>query len=427
LRSHALPPLDQIRRSVTQIQKRWPDAIPTPEERNREKLALEMLRRVSDWEWDNITTQRVLATAVAVFDETRRTRPDLTPVRDFYLSEVATCDPGAFLDGMVVIYLDSFTPGSDHTHDLAKALALRSSEIGGRHRKLMTALPEVFRPYAAPAALARIMRDAEDAYSELKSIGLSSPHASGLAKVAQVSFFAHLAPDLSKAEPRQKLFNWLTPENGPVLQAGAAPAIEALLAVWRECTPPDDLRNELCEAIISAWKDPRLHAGGIWSNFDPALKKVLLGWLTREDMEFFCEVVSIAQDNRMWPPRRDFWLEMHDDRRISEAWVAFSSEAHRVATSRLRRQGNSATRFGRQTHIPDLSLLIMRIGNKIVVDGCHSYKTHIFRDDDPNAPKLYEMEYDALKIRQISRLSQTHYWSDRRRLAVWENWVLQHV
>ncbi len=24
------------------------------------------------------------------------------------------------------------------------------------------------------------------------------------------------------------------------------------------------------------------------------------------------------------------------------------------------------------------SLLVMRIGNKIVVDGCHSYKTHIF-------------------------------------------------
>lgn len=183
----------------------------------------------------------------------------------------------------------------------------------------------------------------------------------------------------------------------------------------------------LSEKIIAGWNDPRLHTGGIWAGFDPTLKAVLLRWLTREDMEFFCEVVSLSQKNHMWPPRRDFWLKMHDDGRIDEAWVAFSSDAYQVAARRLRQTTNAESRFGRQVSIPDLSLLVMRIGNKIVVDGCHSYKTHVFKIDDPNAPKLYKMRYDAVQIRRSSPLSQTHYWSERRRLAVWENWVEKHV
>lgn len=425
-RIRSLPPLEQVRRSVSGILNRWPDAVRTPENRDREKLAKEMLRRVSEWDWTNITTQRVNSAAIAVFDDERQSRQDLSPVREFYLTEIATREAGAFLDGMVSVYIESFVPGADHTQYLAQALVQRSNDLGARHRKLMVALPELFRPDAVPLALARIMQDADDAYAQLKTIGLNSPHTSGLAKAAQNTFVERLAPDLDKAEARRQLFNWLTPENGPVLQAGAGPAVEALLAPWRDRNPPDALRNELSEIIISAWNDPRLHAGGIWSGFDPNLKNVLLRWLTREDMEFFCNVVSHSQINHMWPPRRDFWLRMHDEGRIDEAWVAFSSDAYRVAHNRLR-QTKSTSRFARQISIPDLSLLIMRIGNKIVVDGCHSYKTHIFRNDDPNAPKLYQSRYDALKIRRISRLSQTHYWSESRKLAVWENWVERHV
>ena len=419
LRSRSLPPLEQIRLSVSSILSRWPDAVRKPEDRDRENLAKEMLRRISEWDWSNITTQRVGSAAVAIFDEERRSRQDLLPVREFYVTEIASREPGAFLDGMVGVYVESFAPGADHTRYLAQALAKRRAEFGERPGKLLAALPELFRPDAAPLALARIMREADDAYAQLKAIGLNSPHTSGLAKAAQKIFVERLAPDLDKAAARRKLFSWLTPENGPVLQAGAGPAVEALLAAWRDRNPPDALRNELSEAIISAWNDPRLHSGGIWSGFEPSLKSVLLRWLTREDMEFFCNVVSLSQDNHMWPPRRDFWLRMHDDGRIDEAWVAFSSDAYRVAQNR-HRHANSTSRFARQIAIPDLSLLIMRIGNKIVVDGCHSYKTHIFRDDDPNAPKLYRSRYDAVKIRRSSRLSQTHYWSESRKLAVWE-------
>lgn len=425
LRKRALPPLDQIRRSVDGIISRWPDAVRTPEDRDREKLAMNMLFRIQNWKWEDITTQHVISAAIAVFDEERRTRSDLEPLRAFYLSEIATREPGAFLDGMVGVYVDSFTPSASHTKLLAEALGQRSADLGGRHRKLTEALPSLFLPDAAPDELARIMLDAEHPYAALKSMGLSSPHTAGLAKAAHKTFVERIAPDLGETDARSKLFNWLTPNNGPVLQVGAAPAIEALLSVWRNRTPSDALRNELSEQIIAGWNDPRLHTGGIWSGFDPDLKSVLLRWLTHQDMKFFCDMVTATQDSHMWPPRRDFWLKLYDDKMIDEAWVAFGSEARQYAQQNLIRSGNTDMnrRFGRQLDRGgSTSLLIMRIGNKIVVDGCHNYRTHIFRSDDKNVPKLYQREYYCDDIMRASRNSKPH-----NSISSWSQWVLQNV
>ena len=425
LRTRALPPLDQIRRSVGGILNRWPDAVRAPADADREKLALNMLFHVQTWTWEDITTQRVISAALAVFDEIRRDRPDLEPVRDFYLSEIASRDPGAFLDGMVGVYLDSFTPGASHTRLLAQALKRRSADLGGRPQRLIESLPSLFAPDAAPRELASVMAASDQPYAALKSMGLASPHTSGLAKAAHSLFVREIAPDLTRADARAKLFNWLAPDNGPVLQTGAGHAIEAILAAWKDLTPPDALRNELSEQIIAGWNDPRLHTGGIWSGFNPDLKSVLLRWLTHQDMKFFCDMVTATQDNHMWAPRRDFWLKLYQDKMIDEAWVAFGAEARRYARQNLMRSGKTDMnrRFGHQhDRGGSTSLLIMRIGNKIVVDGCHSYRTHIFRADDPKAPKLYQSDYYCNEIKDAARNSKPH-----NSINNWSQWVFQNV
>lgn len=425
IRSRAFSGLNEINRVVARVTARWPDAISKPADRDREKLAQEMLRRVRDWDWSNITTQRVLSAAVAVFDEERRERDDLSNVRAFYIDEIATREPGVFLDGMVRIYVESFEAKAHHMRQFAGALELRKDALQGRAQKMISALPDLFRPERAAPALAEIMLTSEDPYDALKSIGLSRPHESGLSKASHAVFVAKLGPQLDQVTSRRKLFNWITPDSGPVLQTGGVMAIEALLAVWRTKTPPDKLRNELSEAIISAYNDPRLHAGGIWSGFDPELKKVLLRWLTHQDMKFFCDMVSATQNSHMWPPRRDFWLKLYDDKMIDEAWVAFGSEARRYAQHNLIRGGKTDVdrRFGNQLdRSGSTSLLVMRIGNKIVVDGCHSYKTHIFRLDDPKAPKLYQRTYYCDDIMRASRNSKPH-----NSIYNWSQWVLQHV
>ncbi len=423
--SRALPPLDKLRASVDRVARRWPGVVSAPLDRDREAMARDMLRRVQNWEWTAINTQRVTSAALAVYDPDRRARPDLAPVREFYLSEIAQRPKGAFLDAMLRVYVETFDPDAPHTQALASALAVRQPDIGPRERRLLDAMPRLLDPSRAAKAVAEVMAGAEDPYAALKEIGLQSPHVSGLAKAAHHEFVRKLAPNLGQKGPRDQLLAWIMPKLGNPLQSGATEAIEALLAPWRNRTPDDTLRHDLCESIIAAYNDPRLHEGGIWAGFDQDLKQVFLRWLTKQDMKFFCDMVSATQNNHMWPPRRDVWLSLYDERRIDEAWVAFGSAAADYAKRNLLRteHGNAGRRFGIQRdRNGNTSLLVMRIGNKIVVDGCHNYKTHIFKIGDPKVPKLYQREYHCDDIMRASRNSKPH-----NSIMAWELWVRQHV
>ncbi|SHL33390.1 EH_Signature domain-containing protein [Roseovarius marisflavi] len=110
---------------------------------------------------------------------------------------------------------------------------------------------------------------------------------------------------------------------------------------------------------------------------------------------------------------------------IDEAWVAFGASARQYAQRHLVGSDNNHTnrRFGRQLDRGgSTSLLVMRIGNKIVVDGCHSYKTHIFRQNDPKAPKLYQRTYYCDDIMRSSWSSKSH-----SSIPSWKIWVMQNV
>jgi hypothetical protein len=425
LNTRALPSLDEVRRSVDRVVHRWPDAVKVPEDRDRERMAQEMARRVNDWDWKGVKISRITTAAVAVYDEERSARPDLAEVRQFYLDEIAAREPGSFLNAMVWVYVESFQQGAAHTLALAKALARRAKAFGARIQKLLQELPGLFNTDHVPAEVAQIMISADNPHQALKDIGFHAPHGPGLAQHAHAVFVERIAPNLRQSLERDRLFSWLIPENGSALETGAGPAIEALLSVWQGETPPDEVRHEISEAIINAYNDPRLHRGGIWSGFDPELRNVLLRWLTKQDMKFFCDMVSATQNSRMWPPRRDFWLDLYEDQMIDEAWVAFGISARQYAQRHLMRGGNAnqSRRFGRQLDRGgNTSLLVMRIGNKIVVDGCHSYKTHIFRQDDPNAPKLYQTTYYCDDIMHSSWNSKPH-----NSIPNWKSWVMQNV
>jgi hypothetical protein len=118
-------------------------------------------------------------------------------------------------------------------------------------------------------------------------------------------------------------------------------------------------------------------------------------------------------------------MRLHERGNIDEAWVAFGSEAKEYARKNLMREGATkvSNRFGTQKDRGgSTSLLIMKIGRKIVVDGCHSYKTHIFDIDDPKAPKLYQSSYYCDDIMRASRTSQSHV-----SIPSWESWVHRHI
>lgn len=425
LMSRAMPSLDAILKSVDRITARWPDVVAVPDARNREALAMEMLLRISKWAWKDMKLSRVMSAAVAVFDEERRDRPDLDDVRRFYLDEIRATDSSTFLQGMTKVYIETFDPSSPKSAALARELRTKADGLDGRTRDLLAQLPALFDPENVPRELAEIMAASDDPYTSLKQLGFRTPHGSGLTRSAHRPFVARLAPHFRRSEERAKLWAWLAPKGGSALQTDAAHAVEALLKPWAEQTPPDAVREEISEAIIAAYNDPRTHNGGIWSGFSPELRAVLLRWLTKQDMLFFCDMVTATQNSHMWPPRRDFWLSLYDDGRIDEAWVAFGASARDFARRKLLRSDveGLSKRFGQQhDRGGSTSLLIMRIGNKIVVDGCHSYRTHIFRSDDPKAPKLYGMHYYCDRIMRASRNAKSH-----SSIPAWQDWVLRHV
>ncbi|MBV7411123.1 EH signature domain-containing protein [Maritimibacter sp. DP1N21-5] len=425
LNVRALPSLDPIRRSVSRVMERWPDVVALPSERNREQLALEMKRRVKDWDWDGFKTARVNSAAIAVFDAERRDRPDLDDVRTFYLDEIAACQPGAFLDAMVWVYIDSFDDKSQHTVELATALETRKGQFGPRPKQLLELFPGLLDTSKIASDIADKMMSMDAPYDGLKDLGFRSPHTAGITIAAHHKFVSRIQGSLKQEDPRARLLKWLIPAEGKPLLNGAQEAVEALVRPWLNDKPPPDVQSDLTETIIAAYNDPRLHSGGIWAGFDQALKDVLFRWLTKEDMQFFCDTITATQDSHMWPPRRDFWLRLFEEGRIRSAWVAFGTDARSYSREVLLRKGldTSGKRFGRQMDRGgSTSLLIMQIGNKIVVDGCHSYKTHIFKKDDPMAPPPYGTMYYCDAIRLKSKLSRSHH-----PISSWSEWVERHV
>ena len=70
----------------------------------------------------------------------------------------------------------------------------------------------------------------------------------------------------------------------------------------------------------------------------------------------------------------------------------------------------------------------MKIGNKIMVDGCHSYRTHVFHKDDPMAPKMFQEGYDCEEIMRASdnrrdSASRAHGSPTNGSIETWKRWV----
>lgn len=421
----ATAPDKSLPRSIERVLARWPNAIIAPEKREREALAIEMLARVTKWSWKDLKLSRLLSAAMAIFDDERRDRPDLEVVRHFLLAETRQSENTTFLHGMVQVYIETFDPKASHTNELSAALSSRTAAFQGRTSSLVETIPDLLRPAAAAAALAHIMATTDSPYAKLKSLGFRTPHGAGLTNFAHKDFVKRIGPDLKQEEAMARLFAWINPTGGTVLQTDAGIAVAALLRVWGTTSPPDEVRASISEAIISAYNDPRTHHGGIWSGFDPELKAIFLRWLTKQDMLFFCDMVSATQSSHMWAPRRDFWLQLYEDGQIDEAWVAFGSAARDYARRTLMRTstGDVGRRFARQhDRGGSTSLLIMRIGKRIVVDGCHSYRTHIFKADDPSAPKLYGREYYCDEIMRRATNSKSH-----SAIPSWKDWVMRNV
>lgn len=421
-----LPSLKTFSAAAERVLHRWPDVAPDPPERDREQLVLRMQAHLAEDRWDGVRMSLVTAAARAVFDGVRRRRPDLADLRSFYLAEVRASHRTTFLGAIVSVYLESFEADAPHTRALGEALSAVRDRFGARWRVLAEGVPEVFQPDVAPEAIARRMVGMQSPWAELKALGLRSPHAPGLMDVVHEAYVARLKPHLMVRTELAQLLSWLKPDGQAVARAsGASVAIEAVLGHWRNSNPPDADIDLITRSLTEFYGDPRVQQGGAWASVPADCLAVIMRWLTGKDIRFFMDVVSAVEDSHMWEPRRRFWLKLHAQRRIDAAWVAFSQSGAEYARRMLKVRGEgSVLNYGQQTagySRANTSLLVLKCGNKIVVEGSHSYKVHIFREGHPRAPALYQRAYDCEKIRlEPGAESRSH-------LGDWQGWVEERI
>lgn len=422
----ALPNLKTLATAAERVLHRWPDAAPDPPERDREQLVQRMEAHRVDDRWDEVRMSLVTAAGRATFDATRRGRPDLAELRDFYVAEIRASHRTTFLGAMVSVYLESFVPDAPHTLALAEALSEVRDRLGARWRSLVEGIPEVFRPDLAPEAIARRMVGMRSPWSDLKALGLRAPHAPGLMDFAHIAYVVRLEPHLTMRAEIEQLLSWLKPDDQAVARSSGAPAaIEALLGHWRTGNPLEADIDLITRSLVAFYGDPRVQQGGAWASVAPDCLAVILRWLTGKDIRFFMDVVSAVEDSHMWEPRRRFWLKLHAQRRIDAAWVAFSPSGAEYARRLLKTgEARGVVSYGQQTagySRANTSLLILKCGNKIVVEGSHSYKVHIFREGHPRAPALYQRAYDCEQIRLVPGAES------RSHLGDWQGWVEERI
>lgn len=421
-----VPELRYLRAAANRVRERWPDVQVSMPETEREALALKLRDRVEADDWHDTRLSFVIAAASAVFDEERLDRPDLARTREFLYGETAASSSETFLSGMFRAYLESYVPQAVHTTTLADALEAARPRLSRGTRALLEAAPELLDPKSGPEQLAGRMSKMSDPYAELRSLGMRNPHGAGFMELAHLSLTAQVQPYLSERPLIDWYIRWLRPASKEEARlSGASAAIEALIYPWLDKTPEEDLRSYLVETLIDLYGDPRIKSGGVWSGISERCMAIVHRWLTREDMRFFTGVVDATQKNDMWPPRRDLWLQLYDEGKIDAAWAALSSQAFEYARRHLMRQDakNAYTRVGYQRARQNTSLLIMKIGNKIMVDGCHSYRTHVFDIADPMAPQLFKEGYDCDEIMRASDERSPSASKSHSSIPTWKRWV----
>ena len=417
----AVPDFTRLDRTVSRILERYDPPV-GQRERDPEQLLAQMAARIEQDDWRKVPMSFVTRVARVAFSDPWRDRAEHAAVRRFLLAEVAASDRAGFLDPMVRIYIEHFEPSSPGIRALGRALDGAKARLGPQWIELLERVPQLFDSAAAPKAVAGRMGEMEDVWMGLRAIGLRHPHAPGLMDHAHLAFLKQIAPNLKQGHEIERLLNWLQPSGQPARGTGASEAIDALLRPWRDAEPPADIKRILVKRLPDLYGHPKVSRNAVWNLVDPVHERRLLHWLTGEDIRFLFRILTEVERHHMWADREEFWWTLYEQGRIQEVWIAFNADGYRAARIQLPSDARqSGLRFARQVGESDKSLLLMRFGDKIVVEGTYNFKVHVFDADDPASPRLYQRSYDVANIRGRRKARTTVHHGD------WQRKVLMQI
>lgn len=205
----------------------------------------------------------------------------------------------------------------------------------------------------------------------------------------------------------KRIMNWLQKMPAPVVKTGLRIAFaNGLLLPWqRDRKMPDELKKILLEFFLQQYGDPRFsrHAAYQWDGVDPAAVNVMQYLLTGDTLKGFMRILENTADD-IWRYRQKFWMAYYDAGYIEEAWMVLGVNAQIAA-----RSSNADAvlqRFGRLDSgaAPNQSVLLLRIGDLVFSEWSHSGSLRAYRQDDRQAPSLYQSSYHGQVLREASSL-----------------------
>ncbi|MFW8564856.1 EH signature domain-containing protein [Orrella sp. 11846] len=416
------PSFEILERTIRRIMNRF-DVSPVAPQNDSEELFAEMHQRIAKRDWHKVPMSFVTKVASLVFSAVHRLRDDLIEIRRFLYREIIASDRQGFLNPMMRIYVETYEIDAPHTKELARCLSQVKARIGARWQKLLINFPQLLDPVRAPEVISEWMMNTDNPWHNLRSRGLRQPHAPGLMDAAHLAFVQSMATQLDNQNEIEKLLSWLNPDQHTLRQNGAGVAINALLNVWIDQDPPQEIKALLIDRLTALYGHPRADRHAAWNEVSPKAEGVFLRWLMGADIRFLFQILTEVERGHMWTEREAFWWTLYEQGRIHEVWVAFNEAGYATAINKLPMDSqHGGRRFGKQIGEKDKSLLIMRIGELIVVEGTYSFQVHAFNAHNPETPKLYLEHYDVARIRKIRSVLWKQVHSGN-----WEDSVLRRL
>lgn len=391
------PNFTVLERTLSRVIERY-DAPSSTSLHNATAYLEKFLEKVQARDWKRTPLSFVTQVAGFAFASEFRNEARFQLVRDFLIAEVHASTRTAFLNSMVRVYMESFVPAGEHTDALAAALGERHAYVGLRWQRLLAAA-DLFQPAAIVTQLAELMTNMDDPWRGLRALGLRQPHASGLMDYVHLEFLEQSKGSLTTPTAINRMLSWLKPDGQVLRRVGAGAAISALLWPWKDNQPDASISSTLIDRLTEFYGHPKASRDPAWNEVDPELERIFMRWLMKADFKFLFRILNEVEKGHMWPDREAYWLTMLERGIVDELWVAFNEAGYSSAMKRMPAEMRRHARFGLQVGEQDKSILIMRIGRFIVVEGTYSFPVLIFDAASADAPKLFQTRYDVARMR----------------------------
>ncbi|MFD2677012.1 EH signature domain-containing protein [Camelimonas lactis] len=388
----ALPNFKELNKTLQRVSERYDQPRKKPLQHARQYLD-EFAQKLDTADWRATPLSFVTQVASFAFDRTFRGVEQYENIRRFMIREAEVSTRSSFLSALVDVYIESFEPGAKHTSLLSRALYDARDRNAPRWRKLFDAVPDFLLHDKAVNQLAALMQQMDDPWHGLRALGLRQPHAPGLMDHVHAAFVRGARKTCEGPEGVKRMLGWLKPPGHAVRRVGAGDAINVMLSPWTGPDCPSEISTLLIDNLTAYYGHPRVGRDAVWNEVDPELERMFMRWLVHADFRFLFRILREVEPSHMFPDREAFWLTELEAGRVQELWVAFRPEGYRLAQQRLPDGGREAGRFALLKGGGPRSLLFMRVGEDIVVEGTHSFPICFFNATSRRAPRLYQPQY----------------------------------